>query len=67
MMNSVSWDVTSCGSCKIRRLGGRSRLHHQGDKNLQARTNVSSNYQLKHATKEYIYISWKCFPVASYC
>jgi hypothetical protein len=24
------WDVTSCGSCKNRRIGGSYGLHHQG-------------------------------------
>jgi hypothetical protein len=32
------------------------RPHHQGDKNWQARNNVSSNQQLKHAEKKY-YVS----------
>jgi recombination DNA repair RAD52 pathway protein len=32
MKNGVFWDVTSCGSCKNRRVGGTQRLHHQGDK-----------------------------------
>jgi hypothetical protein len=31
--NSVSWDVTQCGSCKSRRFGGTYRLHHQGVNN----------------------------------
>jgi hypothetical protein len=31
--NAVSWDMTSCGSCKNRRFGGTWRVHHQGDKN----------------------------------
>jgi hypothetical protein len=36
------------GSCKDRRLGGKYRLHHQGEKNRRAR-NVSTNWQPKHA------------------
>jgi hypothetical protein len=27
MKNAVFWDVTPCGSCKNRRLGGTYRLH----------------------------------------
>jgi hypothetical protein len=42
MRNAVFWDVTPCGSCKNRRLGGTQRLHHQGDKNRRTRNNVSS-------------------------
>jgi hypothetical protein len=30
LKNGVFWDVTSCGSCKIRRFGGTYRLLHQG-------------------------------------
>jgi hypothetical protein len=41
MTNTVFWDVTPCGSCKNRRLGGTYRLHHQGDKNRRGRNNVS--------------------------
>jgi hypothetical protein len=33
LKNGVFWDVTPCGSCKNRRLGGTWRLLHQGDKN----------------------------------
>jgi hypothetical protein len=47
--NAVFWDVTSCGSCKNKSLGGMYSLHHRGDKNRRAKKNVSSNYQLKHA------------------
>jgi positive regulator of sigma E activity len=32
MKNAVFWDVTPCGSCKNRRLGGTYRLRHQGEK-----------------------------------
>jgi hypothetical protein len=32
MKNGVFWDVTPCGSCKNRRLGGTWR-HHHCDKN----------------------------------
>jgi hypothetical protein len=34
MENGVFWDVTPCGSCKIRRFGGTFRLHHQGDNSV---------------------------------
>jgi hypothetical protein len=34
--NAVFWDITPCGSCKIRRFGGTYRLHCQGDKNILA-------------------------------
>jgi hypothetical protein len=30
-----------CGSCKNRQFGGTYRMHHQSDKNRQARNNVS--------------------------
>jgi hypothetical protein len=33
MKNAVFWVVTACGICKNRCLGGKYRLHHQGDKN----------------------------------
>jgi hypothetical protein len=33
----ILWDVTLCGSCTNRHFGGPYRLHHQGDKNRQAR------------------------------
>jgi hypothetical protein len=33
MKNVVFWNVTPCGSCKNRRIGGTERLLHQGDKN----------------------------------
>jgi hypothetical protein len=49
MKNAILWDVTLCGSCKNQRFGGMYCLHHQGEKNQQARNNVSSNWQLKHA------------------
>jgi hypothetical protein len=41
--NAVFWDVTPCGSYKNQHFGGTYRLHHQADKNQQARNNVSSN------------------------
>jgi hypothetical protein len=47
MKNSVFWDVTPCGSCKNRCFGGTHHLRHQGDKNWQARKDVSSNKQPK--------------------
>jgi hypothetical protein len=36
MANAVFCNVTWCGSCKKRRLGGTQRLHHQGDKNRRS-------------------------------
>jgi hypothetical protein len=47
--NAVFWDVTLCDFCKNIRFGGTYRLHHQGDKNRQARNNVRKNYQPNHA------------------
>jgi hypothetical protein len=41
MKNVVFWDVTPCGGCLNRRFGGAWRLHHQGDKNREAKKNVS--------------------------
>jgi hypothetical protein len=52
MKYGVFWNITQCGSCKIRRFGGTQCLHHQGDKNQRARTNVSSNKPPTHAAKE---------------
>jgi hypothetical protein len=66
MKNAVFWDVTACGSCKNRRFGGKYHLHHQGDKNFQAR-NVSSNQQQKHAAKKLHSISSQRASVAGYC
>jgi hypothetical protein len=43
LKNVVFWNVTSCGSCKNRRFGGKYRHHHHGDMNWRARINVSSN------------------------
>jgi hypothetical protein len=43
MKNVLFWDVMPCGSCKNRRFRGTYHLHHQGEKNQQARNNVSSN------------------------
>jgi hypothetical protein len=34
MKNGVFWDVTPWDSCKNRRFGGTSRLHHQGDNSV---------------------------------
>jgi hypothetical protein len=49
MKNCVSWDVKPCRSCKNRRFGGTWCLHHQGDKNMWTRNNVSltSNFFLR--------------------
>jgi hypothetical protein len=44
MKNVVCWDVTPCGSCKNRRLGGTWRLLHQDDKNRWSRNNTSCNW-----------------------
>jgi hypothetical protein len=41
--DTVFWDVTRCDSCKNRRFGGTDCLQYQGDKNLRARNNVSSD------------------------
>jgi hypothetical protein len=43
MKNGVFSDVTPCGSCKNRRFGETSCLHHQGDKNRRNRNNVSNS------------------------
>jgi hypothetical protein len=48
-----TWDVRLHGSCKNRHFGGTYHLHHQGDKNRQARNNVSGNWHPKHIVKEY--------------
>jgi hypothetical protein len=47
MKNTVFWNAAPCASCKNLRSGGTYHLHHQGDMNRRARSNVSSNYQLK--------------------
>jgi hypothetical protein len=44
--DAVFWDVTPCGSCKKRPFRGMYRLHHQGEKNQWAMTNVSSCWLL---------------------
>jgi hypothetical protein len=43
MTNAVYFDIVLYGSCKKRHFGGTYRLHHQGDKNRRARSNVSNN------------------------
>jgi hypothetical protein len=43
MKNGVFLDVTPCGSCKNRRLGGSQRLLHQGVKNRWTRNNARFN------------------------
>jgi hypothetical protein len=40
MKNAVFSNVTPCGSCENQSFGGTYRLHHQGEKNRRARTNV---------------------------
>jgi hypothetical protein len=42
MKIAVVWDMMPCGCCRKWRFGVTYRLH-QGDKNLQARNNASSN------------------------
>jgi hypothetical protein len=56
MKNAVFWDVTPCGSCKIRRLGGTYHVHHQDDKNRGTR-NFICNKQPKNAAKKYAVLS----------
>jgi hypothetical protein len=56
MKNAIFWNVTPRGSCKNRCFGGTYRLHHQGEKNLRTRKNVSSIKSLKHAARKYILI-----------
>jgi hypothetical protein len=36
LKNALFWDVTPCGSCKIRGFGGKYRLHHQDGRNQRA-------------------------------
>jgi hypothetical protein len=52
MKYAVFWDVTQHGSCENRRIGGRRRQNHQGDKNRLARNEVGSNLQPKKAAKK---------------
>jgi hypothetical protein len=40
-MNVVFWDVALCRSCVTRRFGGTYRLHLQGRKIRERRTNVA--------------------------
>jgi hypothetical protein len=51
MKNAVFWNVTQCGSCRIRLFGGVSHFHHQGNSSRLAK-NVRSNWQPKHAAKK---------------
>jgi hypothetical protein len=51
MKNAVFLNVTPCGCCKNQSFGGTYSLHHWGGRNKQAKNNVSSNCQLKHASK----------------
>jgi hypothetical protein len=52
--NAVTWVVTPCGFCKNRCFGGSyCLLHREGDKNREARNNVSSNFEPRQAAKEY--------------
>jgi hypothetical protein len=43
MKDAVFWDGTPHGSCKNRCFAGKYRLHHHGDKNRQARNNISKS------------------------
>jgi hypothetical protein len=43
MKSAVYWYVTQRDCYKNIRFGGKYGLHHQGEKNLRARNNVSSN------------------------
>jgi hypothetical protein len=52
LKNAVFWYIIQCGSHENQRFGRTYRHHHQGDKNLWARNNVSSNYQPKHAASQ---------------
>jgi hypothetical protein len=46
MENTVFWDITPCGFCKKQRVGGKHRLHHQGE---QGKTlAVTSNRRKPH-------------------
>jgi hypothetical protein len=45
--------VTPHGCYKNRCFRGTYHLHHQSDTNQQARSNVSTNWQPKHAVKKY--------------
>jgi hypothetical protein len=47
--NAVFWDITPRGSCNNRTFGWMYLLQLQGDKNRQARKNISSNKQPKHS------------------
>jgi hypothetical protein len=40
--NTVLWDVTPCGYCKILPFGGTYRFHRQGDEKQRAKKFVSS-------------------------
>jgi hypothetical protein len=72
--NAVFWNVTTCDSCKNRRLGGTYRLRLQAEKNKRARNNVSSNQQPKRTAKKHYHstdsienISSQRASVAGYC
>jgi hypothetical protein len=52
MKSAVFWDVTLCGSCKHRRVGGTYRLRHQGEDNQRAKNHISSNQQLTPSVKK---------------
>jgi hypothetical protein len=44
LMNSTIaafWDVTPCGSCKIRRFGEMYRFHHKGEKKRELATTLA--------------------------
>jgi hypothetical protein len=52
MKNAVFWDVTLCGSCKSRSVGGTYRFHQQGEKNRRAGNNMGSDWQPKQTAKK---------------
>jgi hypothetical protein len=43
MKNVMFWNVMPRDFCKNRNFGRTYHLHQQGEKNLRARNNVSSN------------------------
>jgi hypothetical protein len=51
MENVVFWDMTPCGSCENRSVGGKYPLHHEGEKNQRAKNNGSS-YTYRHIAED---------------
>jgi hypothetical protein len=54
LKNAVYWYVTPCGLRKNRHIGGTYRLHHEADKNRQARNNVNGKKKPKQDEKKLI-------------